>query len=126
MGRLWYSIVNCRAHRPTQGDTAQLRNGFLSRAGDEVAQADAELGQMSEHLIGLKRALAHTTVHPPTARVVKDTRVTTISAIIYTGQVIMEIHPQDDDDWLVRGIYATHGSGLSRGRAFRQSQVKCR
>ena len=80
-----------------RGELAQLRTGFLTRASDELIQVDNELGQLSEVLVGHKEALARTIVHSPTSGVVKDISITTIGAIINSGQVIMEIVPQGDD-----------------------------
>jgi adhesin transport system membrane fusion protein len=76
---------------------AQLRTSFLTRASDELVQVDAELGQLSEGLVGHREALARTTVRSPTDGIVKDISVSTIGAVINSGQVIMEIVPSDDD-----------------------------
>jgi adhesin transport system membrane fusion protein len=80
-----------------QGQKAQLRTSYLSRASDELVQVDAELGQISEGIVGHREALARTTVYSPTDGVVKDVSVTTLGAVINSGQVIMEIVPVDDD-----------------------------
>lgn len=80
-----------------QGQMAQLRTNYLSRASDELVQVDAELGQLSEGIIGHREALARTTVYSPTDGVVKDISITTLGAIINSGQVIMEIVPVDDE-----------------------------
>jgi len=80
-----------------EGQMAQLRTSFLTRASDELVQIDAELGQLSEGLVGHREALARTTVYSPTDGVVKDISVSTIGAVINSGQVIMEIVPSNDD-----------------------------
>ena len=80
-----------------QGQRAQVRSRFLSRANDELVQVEAELGQVSESIVGRREALARTAVVSPTDGVVKDISVTTIGAVINSGQVIMEIVPLNDD-----------------------------
>ncbi len=80
-----------------EGRMAELRTNFLSRASDELVQVDAELGQISETLIGHREALARTTVYSPTDGVINDIAVTTIGGVINSGQVIMDIVPVDDD-----------------------------
>lgn len=80
-----------------EGQMASLRTGYLSRASEELVQVDAELGQISESLIGHKEALARTTVYSPTNGVVSDIAVNTIGGVINSGQVIMDIVPVDDD-----------------------------
>lgn len=80
-----------------QGQIAQLRTNFLSRASDELAQAEAELGQITEALVGYKEALERTTVYAPTDGIVQDLSVSTIGAIVNSGQTIMAIVPTNDD-----------------------------
>ena len=80
-----------------QGQKAQVRTSFLSRANDELVQVEAELGQVSESIVGHREALKRTTVLSPTDGVVKDISVSTLGAVINSGQVIMEIVPLNDD-----------------------------
>lgn len=80
-----------------QGQMAQLRTNFLTRASDELVQVDAELGQLSEGIVGRREALARTTVRSPASGVIKDISVSTIGAVVNAGQVIMEIVPSDDN-----------------------------
>lgn len=79
------------------GQMAQLHTSFLTRASDELVLVDAELGQLTESMVGYREALARTTVRSPADGIVKDISVTTIGAIINSGQVIMEIVPVNDD-----------------------------
>jgi adhesin transport system membrane fusion protein len=80
-----------------EGQMAALRTNFLSRASDELVQVEAELGQVSEGLIGHKAALERTTVYSPTDGIVNAVGVSTIGAVINSGQVIMDIVPVNDD-----------------------------
>ena len=79
------------------GQIAELRTRYLTAASDELVRVEAELSQVSEMLLGHRQALARTTVKSPTDGIVKDISVSTIGAIINSGQVIMEIVPTDDE-----------------------------
>jgi len=76
---------------------AELRTRFLTTASDELVRVDAELGQVSEILLAHEQSLARTTVRSPADGIVKDISVTTLGAIINSGQVIMEIVPTSDE-----------------------------
>ena len=80
-----------------QGQMAQLLTSFHSRASDELVHVDAELSQIAESLVAHREAFARTTVFSPADGIVKSMGVTTIGAIISSGQLIMEIVPVDDD-----------------------------
>ena len=80
-----------------EGQIAELRTRYLTAASDELVRVDAELGQVSEILLAHEFALARTTVTSPTDGIVKDISVSTIGAIINSGQVIMEIVPTGDE-----------------------------
>ncbi|UOD50395.1 HlyD family efflux transporter periplasmic adaptor subunit [Orrella daihaiensis] len=80
-----------------EGQIAELRTRYLTVASDELVRVDAELGQVSEILMAHEQTLARTTVRSPTDGIVKDIGVSTIGAIINSGQVIMEIVPTSDE-----------------------------
>lgn len=104
-----------------EGQMASLRTGYLSRASEELVQVDAELGQISESLIGHKEALARTTVYSPTNGVVSDIAVNTIGGVINSGQVIMDIVPVDDDLLVEVFMPPTEVAHISLGQ---KAQVK--
>jgi len=79
------------------GQIAELRTRYLTTASDELVRVNAELGQVSEILMAHEQSLARTTVRAPADGIVKDISVTTIGAIINSGQVIMEIVPTNDE-----------------------------
>jgi len=79
------------------GQIAELRTRYLTAASDELVQVDAELGQVSEILLAHEQSLARTTVRSPADGIVKDISVSTLGAIINSGQVIMEIVPTNDE-----------------------------
>lgn len=79
------------------GQIAELRTRYLSTASDELVRVDAELGQVSEILLAHEQSLARTTVRSPSDGIVKDISVSTLGAIINSGQVIMEIVPTNDE-----------------------------
>ena len=76
---------------------AELKTRFLTTASDELVRVDAELGQVSEILMAHEQSLARTTVRSPADGIVKDISVSTLGAIINSGQVIMEIVPTNDE-----------------------------
>ena len=80
-----------------QGQISQLQTNFLSKSSDELAQVEAELGQIAETLVGYREALDRTTVYSPTDGIVQDLSVRTIGAIVNSGQTIMAIVPTNDD-----------------------------
>lgn len=80
-----------------EGQIAELRTRYLTAASDELVRVDAELSQVSEILLAHRQTLARTTVKSPTDGIVKDISVSTIGAIINSGQVIMEIVPTSDE-----------------------------
>lgn len=79
------------------GQIAELRTRYLTTASDELVRVDAELSQVSEILMAHEQSLARTTVKSPANGIVKDIAVTTIGAVINSGQVIMEIVPTNDE-----------------------------
>jgi len=79
------------------GQIAELRTRYLTTASDELVRVDAELSQVSEILMAHEQSLARTTVRSPADGIVKDVGVSTIGAIINSGQVIMEIVPTNDE-----------------------------
>lgn len=79
------------------GRIAELRNRYLTTASDELVRVDAELSQVSEILLAHEQSLARTTVKSPADGIVKDIAVSTLGAVINSGQVIMEIVPTDDE-----------------------------
>lgn len=81
----------------TAGQLAELRTRYLTTASDELVRVDAELGQVSEILLAHEQSLMRTTVRSPADGVVKDISVSTLGAIINSGQVIMEIVPTNDE-----------------------------
>lgn len=81
----------------TAGQLAELRTRYLTTASDELVRVDAELGQVSEILLAHEQSLARTTVRSPADGIVKDISVSTLGAIINSGQVIMEIVPTNDE-----------------------------
>jgi membrane fusion protein, adhesin transport system len=79
------------------GQIAELRTRYLSTASNELVRVDSELAQVSEILMAHRYALKRTVVHSPTDGIVKDISISTIGAVINSGQVIMEIVPVDDE-----------------------------
>jgi membrane fusion protein, adhesin transport system len=79
------------------GQIADIKTRYLTTASDELVRVDAELSQVSEILLAHEQALKRTTVRSPTDGIVKDLSVSTIGAVINSGQVIMEIIPADDE-----------------------------
>lgn len=79
------------------GQIAELRTRYLTVASDELVRIEAELAQVGEILFAHEQALARTTVTAPADGIVKNINVSTVGAIINSGQLIMEIVPIDDE-----------------------------
>lgn len=79
------------------GQIAELRTRYLTVASDELVRVEAELAQVREILFAHEQALARTTVVAPSDGIVKNINVSTVGAIINSGQLIMEIVPIDDE-----------------------------
>lgn len=80
-----------------EGQIAELKTRYLSNANNELVRVDSDLNQVAEILLAHREALGRTTVVSPADGIVKDISVTTLGAVINSGQVIMEIVPQNDD-----------------------------
>lgn len=73
------------------------RNKYFQDAQTELAQAEGELGSVTQTMAGRKDTLDHTELRAPMAGVVKNVRVTTVGASLKPSEEIMEIVPADDD-----------------------------
>ena len=73
------------------------RNKYFQDAQTELAQAEGELGSVTQTMAGRKDTLDHTELRAPMAGVVKNVRITTLGASLKPSEEIMEIVPADDD-----------------------------
>lgn len=80
-----------------EGQIAELKTRYLTNANNELVRVDSDLNQISEMLIAHREALGRTTIVSPADGIIKDISVSTIGAVIPSGQVIMEIVPIDDE-----------------------------
>ena len=72
-------------------------NKYFQDAQTELAQAEGELGSVTQTMSGRKDALDHTELRAPMAGTVKNVRVTTVGASLKPGEELLELVPAEDD-----------------------------
>lgn len=74
----------------------EQRNRFKATANSELSQAQLELAQTSEKLIGNADVVDRTAIVSPVRGVIKNIRIKTIDGVVRPGETIMEISPIDE------------------------------
>lgn len=85
-----------RSLSETRGRLAELQSKFRADASTELSRIEAELGAQNATMVGRADAFKRTVLRAPKRGVVKNIRVTTIGAVVQSGQDILEIVPVDD------------------------------
>lgn len=85
-----------RSVAESRGRIDEAQSKYRADAAAELARVEAELGSQSATLIGRTDSLNRTVLRAPKRGVVKNIRVTTIGAVVQSGQDILEIVPMDD------------------------------
>jgi adhesin transport system membrane fusion protein len=85
-----------RSVAESKGRIDEAQSKYRADAAAELARVEAELGSQSATLVGRTDSLNRTVLRAPKRGVVKNIRVTTIGAVVQSGQDILEIVPMDD------------------------------
>ncbi len=79
-----------------QGELAQIRGTYRSRAQEELAAAKAELGATGQSLPALQDRVTRTDVLAPISGTVNRVLVATVGGVVKPGEPLVEIVPKDD------------------------------
>lgn len=85
-----------RMQSEARGRMAELQSKFRSEAASELSRIEAELASQSATLVGRADSFKRTLMRAPKRGIVKNIRVTTLGAVVQSGQDILEIVPMDD------------------------------
>lgn len=80
----------------SRGRISELNAKFKADASAELGRIEAELGSQTATLVGRTDAFKRTVLKAPKKGIVKNIRVTTLGAVVQSGQDILEIVPVDD------------------------------
>ncbi len=86
-----------RQHADLLANMAERRNRYLTEAGNELVRVESELSQARESALAREDAFKRTVLRAPMDGIVKNVQVTTLGAVIQTGQSILEIVPVQDN-----------------------------
>lgn len=75
---------------------ATLRSDRRQAAHDELGAASAELSQVAELLIKLRKRLTRMEIHAPVRGIVQDLKYRTLGGVIPPGAVVVNVVPVDD------------------------------
>ena len=79
-----------------RGTRENKRNAYRQEAQSELAKSRGELEQAEQVLNQRKEALQSTKLHAPMSGTVKNVRITTLGAVLKSGDELMQIVPSDD------------------------------
>ena len=86
-----------RQHADMLANMAERRNRYLTEASNELVRVESELSQARESALAREDAFKRTVLRAPMDGIVKNVQVTTLGAVIQTGQSILEIVPVQDN-----------------------------
>jgi adhesin transport system membrane fusion protein len=86
-----------RQHADLLANMAERRNRYLTEASNELVRVESELSQARESALAREDAFKRTVLRAPMDGIVKNVQVTTLGAVIQTGQSILEIVPVQDN-----------------------------
>lgn len=86
-----------RSLAETRGRIGELQSKFRADASTELSRIEAELGAQNATMVGRADAFKRTVLRSPKRGIVKNIRVTTLGAVVQSGQDILEIVPVDDN-----------------------------
>jgi membrane fusion protein, adhesin transport system len=85
-----------RALAEAQGRIAEMQSRHRAEAATELVRVEAELNAQAAQFVGKQDSFKRTVLRAPKRGVVKNIRITTLGAVITSGQDILEIIPLDD------------------------------
>jgi adhesin transport system membrane fusion protein len=80
-----------------EGQIAELRTRYFANANNELINVASELAQTSEMLRNYEDVYKRTVIRAPMQGAIKEIKVTTIGAVVASGEVIMEIVPLHEE-----------------------------
>lgn len=84
------------ALREVSFNKQEAEAAFIRRAREEIAEANAELNQLTETLVGDADRIQRTTLNSPVNGVVNDLKVTTVGQVAKPGEALIEIVPDEE------------------------------
>jgi adhesin transport system membrane fusion protein len=86
-----------RALADAKGRIGEMQSKYRADAATELVRVEAELNAQSAQFVGREDSLKRTILRAPKRGVIKNIRVTTLGAVINSGQDILEIMPLGDN-----------------------------
>jgi membrane fusion protein, adhesin transport system len=86
-----------RALADAKGRIGEMQSKYRADASTELVRVEAELNAQSAQFVGREDSLKRTILRAPKRGVIKNIRVTTLGAVINSGQDILEIIPLGDN-----------------------------
>ena len=98
-----------------KGKINEINEKYKSDSASELAKIEGELGSHNATLVGRTDALKRTLIKAPKKGVVKNIRVSTIGAVVQTGQDLLEIVPVEEGIFIETRIRPTDIAFLRPG-----------
>lgn len=86
-----------RAVADAKGRMSEMQSKYRADAATELVRVEADLNAQSAQFVGREDSLKRTVLRAPKRGVVKNIKITTLGAVINSGQDILEIIPLDDN-----------------------------
>ena len=86
-----------RALADAKGRIGEMQSKYRADAATELVRVEADLNAQSAQFVGREDSLKRTILRAPKRGVIKNIRVTTLGAVINSGQDILEIIPLGDN-----------------------------
>ena len=98
-----------------KGKINEINEKYKSDSTSELARIEGELGSHQATLIGKNDALKRTVIKAPKKGIVKNIRISTIGAVVQTGQDLLEIVPVEESLFIETRIRPTDIAFLRPG-----------
>jgi adhesin transport system membrane fusion protein len=85
-----------RQQADLQTSLSERKNRYATEASTELSRVESELAQTRENSLAREDAFRRTVIRAPMDGIVKNVQVTTLGAVVSSGQNIMEIVPVQD------------------------------
>lgn len=85
-----------RQQADLQTNLSERKNRYATEASTELSRIESELAQTRENSLAREDAFRRTVIRAPMDGIVKNVQVTTLGAVVASGQNIMEIVPVQD------------------------------
>lgn len=98
-----------------KGKINEINEKYKSDSTSELARIEGELGSHQATLVGKNDALKRTVIKAPKKGIVKNIRISTIGAVVQTGQDLLEIVPVEESLYIETRIRPTDIAFLRPG-----------